>query len=74
MYNIKLWETSGHWQNYQEDMFGLDVEKEKFALKPMNCPGHCLIFSSEARSYRDLPIRYADFSPLHRNEATGIFF
>ncbi len=46
-------------------------EDEQFGLKPMNCPGHCLLFASENRSYRDLPIRYADFSPLHRNEVSG---
>lgn len=71
MYNIKLWETSGHWQNYQEDMFALDVEKEKFALKPMNCPGHCVMFKQRERSYRELPLRFADFGVLHRNEASG---
>ncbi|KAJ1645980.1 hypothetical protein LPJ64_002493 [Coemansia asiatica] len=112
MYNRKLWETSGHWDKYREDMFSIspgavaasivaepntqenkqssccnhgaqynaqtgssDIsakdESAEFCLKPMNCPGHCLIFASELRSYRDLPIRYADFSPLHRNEVAG---
>jgi threonyl-tRNA synthetase len=71
MFNSKLWETSGHWQNYADDMFKLDVEKETFALKPMNCPSHCLIFASRDRSYRELPIRMADFGVLHRNEASG---
>lgn len=71
MYNSKLWETSGHWQNYKEDMFVLDVEKEKWALKPMNCPGHCLIFDSRDRSYKELPIRMAEFGIIHRNEASG---
>ncbi|KAJ1962086.1 threonyl-tRNA synthetase [Dipsacomyces acuminosporus] len=71
MFNTKLWEQSGHWANYQEDMFSLDVEKEKFALKPMNCPGHCLMFGMRDRSYRELPIRFADFGVLHRNEASG---
>ncbi|ODV88411.1 hypothetical protein CANCADRAFT_33015 [Tortispora caseinolytica NRRL Y-17796] len=71
MYNSKLWETSGHWQKYREDMFTLDVEKEKFGLKPMNCPGHCLIFKNRERSYRELPWRVADFGVLHRNEASG---
>ncbi|GAA6026334.1 hypothetical protein JCM11491_005151 [Sporobolomyces phaffii] len=71
MFNSKLWETSGHWQNYAEDMFKLDVEKETFALKPMNCPSHALIFASRDRSYRELPIRMADFGVLHRNEASG---
>lgn len=71
MYNSKLWKTSGHWENYSEDMFKLDVEKETFALKPMNCPGHCLIFAQRDRSYKELPIRMADFGVLHRNEASG---
>ncbi|KAF8948873.1 54S ribosomal protein L39, mitochondrial [Haplosporangium gracile] len=100
MYKKELWETSGHWQNYKDDMFqvqrGCDHQhhhghehsheqesesKEKaplaeghdevFGLKPMNCPGHCLIFDMSTRSYKDLPIRYADFSALHRNESTG---
>lgn len=52
-------------------MFVLDVDKEKFALKPMNCPGHCLIFDSRDRSYKELPIRMAEFGVLHRNEASG---
>ena len=71
MYNSKLWQTSGHWQNYQEDMFVLDIEKEKWALKPMNCPGHCLIFDARDRSYKELPIRMAEFGIIHRNEASG---
>ncbi|EKM78406.1 hypothetical protein AGABI1DRAFT_60603 [Agaricus bisporus var. burnettii JB137-S8] len=71
MYNSKLWETSGHWQNYKDDMFLLDVEKEKWALKPMNCPGHALIFDSRDRSYKELPIRMAEFGIIHRNEASG---
>ncbi|TFY75349.1 hypothetical protein EWM64_g8663 [Hericium alpestre] len=71
MYISKLWETSGHWQNYKDDMFTLDVEKEKWALKPMNCPGHCLIFDSRDRSYKELPIRMAEFGIIHRNEASG---
>ncbi|KAJ2610075.1 threonyl-tRNA synthetase [Coemansia sp. RSA 1365] len=71
MFNVKLWQQSGHWQNYQEDMFALDVEKEKFALKPMNCPGHCLLFGMRDRSYRELPLRFAEFGVLHRNEASG---
>ncbi|PVZ97588.1 hypothetical protein BB558_004586 [Smittium angustum] len=71
MFNVKLWEQSGHWQNYREDMFSLEVEKESFALKPMNCPSHCLLFGMRDRSYRELPIRFADFGVLHRNEASG---
>ncbi|KDQ13759.1 hypothetical protein BOTBODRAFT_44972 [Botryobasidium botryosum FD-172 SS1] len=71
MFNSKLWETSGHWQNYKDDMFVLDVDKEKYGLKPMNCPGHCLIFDARDRSYRELPIRMAEFGIIHRNEASG---
>ncbi|KAK0549109.1 threonyl-tRNA synthetase [Tilletia horrida] len=71
MYNQKLWETSGHWANYREDMFSLGVDKDTFALKPMNCPGHCLMFASRDRSYRDLPMRFAEFGVIHRNEASG---
>ena len=71
MFNVNLWHTSGHWQNYQENMFQLNVEKECHALKPMNCPGHCLMFKHRERSYRELPIRFADFGVLHRNELSG---
>ena len=71
MYNSTLWKASGHWQHYQEDMFVLDVDKEKWGLKPMNCPGHCLLFKFKERSYRELPMRIADFGVLHRNEASG---
>lgn len=68
MCNMELWETSGHAAKYKENMYLLDNE---FGLKPMNCPGHCLIFDSKARSYRELPLRLADFGDLHRNEASG---
>ena len=71
IYNAKLWQTSGHWEHYAENMFTFDVEKEKFALKPMNCPGHCLIFDHRIRSWRELPLRMADFGVLHRNEMSG---
>lgn len=71
IFNCALWETSGHWQHYAENMFSFEIEKEKYALKPMNCPGHCLIFDSETRSWKDLPIRFADFGVLHRNELSG---
>eukprot|EP00698_Gefionella_okellyi_P009499 TRINITY_DN2420_c0_g1_i1.p1 TRINITY_DN2420_c0_g1~~TRINITY_DN2420_c0_g1_i1.p1 ORF type:complete len:694 (+),score=179.10 TRINITY_DN2420_c0_g1_i1:67-2082(+) len=71
MFNVKLWETSGHYANYRENMFQFEIEGQPFALKPMNCPGHCLMFGSRARSYRELPIRYADFGVLHRNELSG---
>ncbi|CAH1106531.1 unnamed protein product [Psylliodes chrysocephalus] len=71
MYNVKLWQTSGHWSHYAENMFSFDVEKDKFALKPMNCPGHCLMFDNRVRSWRELPLRLADFGVLHRNELSG---
>ncbi len=71
VYNAKLWMTSGHWQHYQDNMFSFECEKEKYALKPMNCPGHCLLFGSRSRSYRELPLRMADFGVLHRNELSG---
>ncbi|RKP21294.1 cytoplasmic threonine-tRNA ligase Trs1 [Rozella allomycis CSF55] len=71
IYNSKLWEISGHWQKYKENMFTFDVEKEQMGLKPMNCPGHCLMFGHRERSYRELPIRFADFGVLHRNEYSG---
>ncbi|KAI9326696.1 hypothetical protein DFJ73DRAFT_766663 [Zopfochytrium polystomum] len=71
MYNTKLWEISGHWQNYQENLFSFEIEKERFALKTMNCPGHCLMFAHRDRSYCALPFRMADFGVLHRNEASG---
>jgi len=71
MYNFELWETSGHADHYRENMFAIDVEKQDFGLKPMNCPGHCLMFASRTRSYRELPLRLADFGVLHRNEYSG---
>uniref|UniRef100_A0A669EHI8 threonine--tRNA ligase n=1 Tax=Oreochromis niloticus TaxID=8128 RepID=A0A669EHI8_ORENI len=71
IYNSKLWETSGHWQHYSENMFSFSVEDDIFALKPMNCPGHCLMFSHRPRSWRELPLRLADFGVLHRNELSG---
>uniref|UniRef100_A0A671NAG0 threonine--tRNA ligase n=1 Tax=Sinocyclocheilus anshuiensis TaxID=1608454 RepID=A0A671NAG0_9TELE len=71
IYNGKLWETSGHWQHYSENMFSFPVEQDVFALKPMNCPGHCLMFGHRPRSWRELPLRLADFGVLHRNELSG---
>merc|ERR1719329_903153 len=71
MFLLDLWEISGHAAKYKEDMFLLDVEKQTFGLKPMNCPGHCVMFRERARSYRELPMRYADFDVLHRNELSG---
>ena len=66
-----LWEKTGHWQNYRENMFTTESEKHEYALKPMNCPGHVLIFKSQLRSYKDLPIRYGEFGQCHRNEPSG---
>jgi len=63
--------VSGHWAHYADNMFSFDVEKDTFALKPMNCPGHCLMFDNRTRSWRELPIRFADFGVLHRNELSG---
>ncbi|KAH6650079.1 hypothetical protein F5144DRAFT_479463 [Chaetomium tenue] len=83
IYKKSLWAKSGHLENYSDDMYTVTStspsraevtaggEEAEYGLKPMNCPGHCLIFASQTRSYRDLPIRYADFSPLHRNEISG---
>ena len=66
-----LWEKSGHWDKYRENMFTTESEKREYALKPMNCPGHILIFKQGVRSYRDLPLRYGEFGACHRNEPTG---
>lgn len=93
IYKNKLWEVSGHWDNYKDDMFKVvgndlskeeipnsqeedpitagDIKEHEYGLKPMNCPGHCVIFSKFERSYQELPVRYSDFSSLHRNEASG---
>lgn len=84
VYKSSLWKTSGHVENYADDMYSVtgrgaygtqngeqEGQNEDYGLKPMNCPGHCLIFASKKRSYRDLPLRYAEFSPLHRNEIAG---
>lgn len=67
----QLWHTSGHYENYQENMFFTEVEEREFAVKPMNCPCHMLMFSHFKYSYRELPLRFADFGRLHRNEASG---
>jgi len=66
-----LWERSGHWQNFKESMFTTESEKRDFAIKPMNCPGHVLIFNAGLRSYRELPLRYGEFGSCHRNEPSG---
>jgi threonyl-tRNA synthetase len=72
VFNKALWETSGHWQHYRENMFLVESENEQMGLKAMNCPGHFLIYRSEVRSYKDLPLRYHEQTPLHRNEASGV--
>jgi len=71
IFNLDLWHRSGHAMHYKDAMFCFDVEGQEWAMKPMNCPAHCLMFGSSIRSYRDLPIRYADFGVLHRNELSG---
>jgi threonyl-tRNA synthetase len=71
LYDTELWEISGHWEKYRDNMFLIEQEDKTFGLKPMNCPGHMLLFGSEIRSHRDLPIRYAEASTLHRNEPSG---
>jgi threonyl-tRNA synthetase len=72
VFNKALWETSGHWAHYRTNMFVLGEGEEQMALKAMNCPGHFLLFASEVRSYRDLPLRFHEQTPLHRNEASGV--
>src|SRR3989344_1765793 len=71
LYEKDLWETSGHWFHYKENMFLMESEKRIFSLKPMNCPSHCLIYKHKLWSYKELPLRIADFAPLHRNELSG---
>ena len=73
LYDVKLWKTSGHWEKFRDDMFLVPGESESqtYGLKPMNCPGHMLLFGGQRRSYRELPLRYAESSTLHRNELTG---
>ena len=72
VFNKDLWVMSGHWQHYRENMFLVESEGEQMGLKAMNCPGHYLMYASEVRSYRDLPIRFHEQTPLHRNEASGV--
>lgn len=71
IFNLNAWKTSGHYEKYKDDMFILKSEDQGFGMKPMNCPGHCLMFGNTTRTYRELPIRYADFGVLHRNELSG---
>ncbi|HEV8580207.1 MAG TPA: threonine--tRNA ligase [Thermoanaerobaculia bacterium] len=70
--DVELWKTSGHYDNYRENMFFTEADERQMSVKPMNCPGHCLIFGTRLRSYRDLPVRYADFGRLHRYERSGV--
>jgi threonyl-tRNA synthetase len=70
--DVELWHISGHYDNYRENMFFTELDDREFAVKPMNCPTHCLIYSTGLRSYRDLPIRYSDFGRLHRYERSGV--
>jgi threonyl-tRNA synthetase len=72
IYDKSLWVTSGHWEKFRENMFQIPLDDgHVFAIKPMNCPGHMVLFGSQLHSYRDLPVRYAEAAPLHRNEPTG---
>src|SRR5437867_8625225 len=72
VYNKALWEASGHWKHYRQNMFLIESEGETMSMKPMNCPGHFLTYASATHSYRDLPVRYHEQTPLHRNEASGV--
>ncbi len=72
MLSEDLWHKSGHWDHYKESMYFTEVEGQGFAIKPMNCPGACLVFRSRRRSYRDLPMRLAEFGHVHRNELSGV--
>ena len=67
----KLWEQSGHWEHYRDNMFLVEAEGQTFSLKPMNCPESTFIYRSRLRSYRDLPLRLAEYGVLHRNELSG---
>lgn len=71
MMNRRLWEQSGHWDHYKDNMYFTDVDETPFALKPMNCPGHMLVFKNQLRSYRELPIRISEFGQVHRHEYSG---
>ena len=69
--NKKLWETSGHWDHYRENMYTTEIDEEEFAVKPMNCPGGMLVYNSQPRSYRDLPLRIGELGLVHRHEKSG---
>lgn len=70
--NNEMWKKSGHYANYSENMYFTQVDEAEFAVKPMNCPGHCLVFGTDKHSYRDLPVRYAEFGRVHRHERSGV--
>jgi threonyl-tRNA synthetase len=72
IFDSELWKTSGHWEKFRDDMFVLEAEGREMAIKPMNCPGHCQLFSMTRHSYRELPLRYSEPGLLHRNEASGV--
>ena len=69
--NVDLWHQSGHYENYKENMYFVDVDERQAAIKPMNCPGHCLVYGAQKHSYRDLPLRYSEFGRVHRHERSG---
>ena len=71
LFDSSLWKTSGHWDKYHDNMFITESEDRQMALKPMNCPGHCQLYSMQPHSYRDLPVRYSEPGLLHRNEPSG---
>lgn len=70
--NDTLWKKSGHWDNYKENMYFVEIDEDSYAIKPMNCPGSCLIYNSTLHSYRDLPLRLAEFGNVHRHERSGV--
>src|SRR3989344_3385830 len=72
VYDKELWKTSGHWEHYQDLIFNMKMDGKDSGLKPMNCPSHCIIYQKGFKSYRDLPLRIADFAVLHRNELKGV--
>ena len=72
IFSSELWKRSGHYDNYKENMFFVYSDEQEYGIKPMNCPAHALLFAAELRSYRDLPVRFADFGRLHRNERSGV--
>ena len=72
LYDAELWRTSGHWEKFRENMYTLEAEGHEYGLKPMNCPGHCLLYSQSAHSYRELPLRLAEAGNLHRSELSGV--